>query len=400
MSTRTYDPWAPDVLQDPYPHYAWLRAEAPVYHVEDHDIWVISRHADLLDAVRDTDVFSSNQGNSYERRPVPMLVGYDPPEHTRLRRLVSKHWTPRMILRLEPRIRRLVDEILDRALAKDDCDFLTDICEPLPITLIAEILGVPAEDWEKFRRWSDATVAQMAGPPTEANELQIIEFAMYFLALVTERQVSYHSGAVDIDDPNDMLGILFGRTTDGERLSVEEIVSMCVLLVVAGNETTTNLMANMGKEVLSERPEIWQRCIDEPSLIPSLVEEGLRFTSPVQGLFRNTLREVTVAETTIPVDAKVFLCYASANRDTAKWPDAAEFRVDRYPNPLTDSDHVAFASGIHHCLGAHLARLEAVAMFEGMAARVGTFEATGPVVFGANPSIRGIKSLPCRITVR
>jgi cytochrome P450 len=259
-------------------------------------------------------------------------------------------------------------------------------------------MGVPAEDWEAFRRWSDATVSQMAGPPTEENELQIVEFAMYFLNLVTQRQADFDSGEVDIDDPNDMVGILFGRTPDGDRLLPEEIVAMCVLLIVAGNETTTNLMANMGIEVLSQRPEIWQAVLDDHSKLPALIEESLRWTSPVQGLYRNTKRAVTIGGTTIPDDAKVFLCYAAANRDTDHWPDADQFRLDRYPRGGQDADHVAFASGIHLCLGAHLARLEAEIMFRQLAERMGSFEQTGPIEWGANPSIRGVRHLPVRLT--
>lgn len=398
LQLNEYDPWLPDVLADPYPYYRWLRDEAPVYHVAEHDIWVISRYDDLLTAVRNTAVFSSNQGNSYERRPVPMLVGLDPPEHTRVRRLVARHWTPRAIELLRPRVESLVRDIVDKALAKGDCDFVADVCEPLPITLIAEIMGVPTSDWPDFRRWSDATVAQMAGPPTEANELQIVEFAMYFLDLVTKRQADFDSGDIDIDDPNDMVGVLFGRTPDGDRLTPEEIVAMCVLLVVAGNETTTNLMANMGIEVLGARPDTWAEVVADPSSMASFVEESLRWTSPVQGLYRNTLGEVEVAGTTIPDDAKVFLCYASANRDERHWPDADQFRLDRYPAAPIDADHVAFASGIHLCLGAHLARLEATAMFDELARRMGSFEQTGDVEWGANPSIRGVQRLPVRLT--
>ena len=124
----SYDPWDPAVLEDPYPAYAWLREHAPVFHVEEHDLWIVSRYADLLSAVRNTAVFSSNQGNSYERRPVPMLVGLDPPEHTRVRRVVARHWTPRVIGQLRPRVERLVSDLLDAALAKGDCDFLVDVC--------------------------------------------------------------------------------------------------------------------------------------------------------------------------------------------------------------------------------------------------------------------------------
>lgn len=400
-----YDPWDPEVLEDPYPHYARLRAEHPVYHVEEHDIWVVSRYADLVEAARNVEVFSSNQGNSYQRRPVPMLVGLDPPEHTRVRRLVARHWTPRVINLLAPRIERLCAEILDRALGdagpgdQVSLDGLVDIAEPLPVTLIAEIMGIPTDDWADFRRWSDATVDQMAGPPTDENELLIMQFAMYFIELVQRRQAEFDAGTADIDDPNDMVGVLFGRTPEGDRLAPEEIVSMCVLLVVAGNETTTNLIANMMVE-LAQRPEIWSSASSDPGMIAPLVEEGIRFTSPVQGLFRNTLSTTELAGTTIPADSKVFLCYASANRDTDKWADADEFRLDRYPNAPVDADHVAFAPGIHHCLGAHLARLEGSLMFKAIFERIERFEVTGPVLRGSNPSIRGIKSLPATVTLR
>ena len=400
-----YDPWDPEVLADPYPHFARLRAEAPVHHVAEHDIWVVSRYEDLVAAARNVEVFSSNQGNSYERRPVPMLVGLDPPEHTRVRRLVARHWTPRVINLLAPRIERLCDDILDAALGdaapgdRVDVDFLTDIAEPLPVTLIAEIMGIPVEDWPNFRRWSDATVDQMAGPPTEENELLIVEFAMYFLQLVTQRQADYDDGTVDIDDPNDMVGILFGRTPDGDRLAPEEIIAMCVLLVVAGNETTTNLMANMAV-VLAERPDVWQAVAADATLMAPMVEESIRYLSPVQGLFRNTLSDAELGGVTIPADSKVFLCYASANRDTDQWPDADQFRLDRYPDAPNDADHVAFAPGIHLCLGAHLARLEASIMYTKLIDRLASIEVTGPITRGTNPSIRGIKALPMAVTLR
>ena len=398
-----YDPWDPDVLADPYPYFARLRAESPVHHVAQHDIWIVSRYEDLVSATRNVVVFSSNQGNSYQNRPVPMLVGLDPPEHTRVRRVVSRHWTPRVINLLAPRIERLCDEIIERALGDGadlgSVDFLVDIAEPLPVTLIAEIMGVPTEDWENFRKWSDATVDQMAGPPTDENEALIGEFASYFLDLVMKRQKDYDEGTADIDDPNDMLGILFGRTPDGDRLAPEEIIAMCILLVVAGNETTTNLIANMCVE-LAARPEVWEAVARDMSLMPSLIEESIRFLSPVQGLFRNTLVDADLGGVTIPADSKVFMCYASANRDTDKWADADVFRLDRYPAAPADADHVAFAPGIHLCLGAHLARLEAGVMFTKLIERVERFEVNGEIVRGTNPSIRGIKRLPVRVTLR
>lgn len=389
-----YDPFAPAVLEDPYPSYAWLRAEAPVYHVEEHDIWVLSRYDDILHAVRHPEVFSSNQGVSFERRPVPMLVAIDPPEHTRLRRLVSRHFTPRAVeAGWRDRIAAIADDLLDRAFAEGEVDLHKAVSEPLPVTVIAEMMGVPVERQADFRRWSDATIDTTGGVLSEENELTIFEFAMYCQELVDDRRAHPER------NQGDLISVLFGETVDGDRLSDEELVAFLVLLLVAGNETTTNLISNTVHDLL-ERPEVWAQVAADPSLAPSLAEEAVRWVSPVQGLFRNTLREVTVAGTTIPEDAKVLMLYGSGNRDTAKWPDADQFRLDRYPEGHVGADHLGFGHGIHLCLGAHVARLEATILFTKLAQRLGSIEQTGPTVRGINPAIRAIKSLPVRLTPR
>ncbi len=393
-SIAGYDPFAPDVLDDPYPSYAWLRAEAPAYHVEEHDVWVLSRYADVVGALRDPATFSSNEGVSFERRPVPMLIAMDPPDHTRLRRLVARTFTPRAITSWAPRIDRLVDEILDRAFEAGDVDFVTAVSEPLPVTVIAEMMGVPIERQADFRRWSDATIETTGGVISEENERLIMELATFFNELIAERRA-----AGDADTRDDLISVLFGETPEGDRLSDGEILAFCVLLLVAGNETTTNLISNAVHELL-DRPDQWQAVVDRPELIPSLVEESLRWVSPVQGLYRNTLVDAVVAGSTIPAGAKVLVLYASANRDTDHWPDADRFRADRYPTGMHGADHLAFGNGIHLCLGSHLARLEATLLAEKLVARLARLERTGDVVRGRNPSIRAVKHLPVTMTAR
>lgn len=398
VSTPTvdrYDPFDPDVLEDPYPSYAWLRDQAPAYHVAEHDVWVLSRYDDVVRALRNPDVFSSNQGVSYERRPVPMLIAMDPPDHTRLRRLVARHFTPRAIDDWRPRIEQIVDRMLDDAFAAGEIDFAKAVAEPLPVTVIAEVMGIPIERKADFRRWSDATIDTTGGVISPENEMTIMEFALYCLELVGERRESLAAG----EQTDDLVTVLFGETPDGDHLSDAELVSFLVLLIVAGNETTTNLIANAANDLL-DRPEVWERVVADPTTIPALVEESLRWVSPVQGLYRNTLAPYDVGGVTIPADSKVLMLYASANRDERHWPDADTFSLDRYPLGTQQADHVAFGNGIHLCLGAHLARLEAIVLVEQLVARLASMERTGPVIRGRNPSIRSLRSLPVRLAAR
>ena len=240
----------------------------------------------------------------------------------------------------------------------------------------------------------DATIETTGGVISAENEALIMELAGFFNELIAERRAVGDHGGRD-----DLISVLFGETPDGDRLSDAEILAFCVLLLVAGNETTTNLISN-AVDTLLDHPDQWRAVVERPALIPSLVEESLRWVSPVQGLYRNTLAPAAVAGTTIPAGAKVLVLYASANRDTAHWPDADEFRADRYPTGMQGADHLAFGNGIHLCLGSHLARLEASLLAEKLAARLGRLERTGEVVRGRNPSIRAVKHLPVTMTPR
>ncbi len=392
--TPGYDPFRPEVMEDPYPFYAWLRREAPCYYVKERDVWVLSRYSDVLEALRDPRVFSSDQGVGYERRPVPMMIAYDPPDHTRLRRIVSGAFTPRHIARLAPRVEQIVDDMLTPLIDAGTVDLVPRLSGPFPVTVIAEMMGVPPERREDFRRWSDDTVTALGGAvelsPEERTKVEtsIGEFAMYFRSIIAERRDS----AASSDD--DLIHLLLRPNRDGEVLQEMEIVSFCVLLLVAGNETTTNLISNAMMALL-ESPEQWDEARRRPDGVDALVEEALRYDSPIQGFFRNTKVEVEIAGETIPAGAKVMVLFGSANRDGAKFPEPDAFRVARNPE-----DHLAFGWGPHRCLGAHVARLEARTLARALLERVGSIRLEGEPRRTENPLLRGFASLPVTLDGR
>lgn len=393
MSITSYDPFDPQVLQDPYPYYAWMRDHAPCYHVANRSMYALSRYEDVRAALADTDGFSSNQGVGYERRPVPMMIAYDPPEHTRLRRIVAGRFTPRALSQWVPRIERLVQELLDPLLGAGPVDLVSTLAAPFPVQVIAEMMDIPIERRADFKRWSDNTVEALGGAvdltPDERNavEMTIVEFAMYFAEVIRER--TPRAGSCD-----DLISLLIRPNDEGERLSEAEIVSFCVLLLVAGNETTTNLISNSTYHLV-QRPEQWRKLVDNPALERSLIEECLRYEAPIQGFFRNTMREVQIACGTIPADSKVILLYGSANRDPRKFADPDELRAER--NPV---DHIAFGFGPHTCLGAHLARLEVRTLLARVLQNVARVRLEAEPIRTRNPLLRGMEKLVVRIEAR
>jgi len=392
----TYDPFDLGVIADPYPYYSALRDESPCHHVDKRNIWVLSRYDDVFAALRNTRVFSSTQGVGYERRPVPMMIAYDPPEHTRLRRIVSGEFTPKSVARLRPRIEELVVELLDPLLDAGSVDWMSEMALPLPVWVIAELMGIPPERREDFKRWSDATVEALGGAVdlTSDERMQVEkvigEFAQYFMGIIQERRAAAAAG----DAGEDLVSLLLRANSDGEKLADGELVSFCVLLLVAGNETTTNLIGN-ATLALTQDPSQWREVRDDPTLVPALIEESLRFDAPIQGFFRNTLCETEVAGVTIPEDAKVMLLYGSANRDARRFEEPDQFRVRRNPR-----DHLAFGAGAHICLGAHLARLEAEVLAEALLRRVGRFQREGAHERTENPLLRGVARLPVSLGSR
>ena len=395
-----YDPYRLDVRADPYPHYQLLRDKAPAYHVADHDFWCITRYSDVSQALPATDAYSSADGIGVDRAPdlgdvdIPdharaittAMIGLDPPDHTRLRRLVQREFTRGRIAQLEDQIGVLCDELVDQFIANNghgDADLARDVATPLPVMVILDMLGVPREDREEFKQWSDQAVHLIGGGIDPALQLGAVdaalELAKYFEKLVDLR----------VDSPGDDLVSLFCKATPGgERLSRAEIIGQCNLFLVGGNETTTNLIGNT-VNALMLHPE--QRAVleESPEQIPAAIEEVLRWDAPVQGLFRTTRKDVEIDGTVIPADSRVQLVYGSANRDERHYPDADLFQIDRNAR-----DHLAFGGGPHYCIGAPLARLETKIVMEALLKRTRNMRSSDDAIQNLNILVRGFRNMP------
>ncbi|HVY08859.1 MAG TPA: cytochrome P450 [Mycobacteriales bacterium] len=403
----TYRPFSRRVQADPYPYYRELRAHAPVYHLPEEQLWVLTRYDDVVAALRDPQVFSSQRGMSdmmlgrstRTGEQVPefladmigrrLLIAADPPDHGVLRRLTAKVFTPRAIAQLEPRIRRITGELVDHLIdAGDDGDLVEHLANPLPVIVIAELLGIPTGRREDFKRWSDSLVGALSGSlAMEAMQADSTEMFTFFSDAVRERGQS---------PGEDLISLLVTRgNDDGAALGPVEIILFCILLLIAGNETTTNLIGN-GARALWDHPEQARRLAADPSRIPAAVEETLRYDSPVQSLFRGTTTDATLPSGgQIPAGARVMVCFGSANRDEAHFPAAEEYIIDRDPK-----DHVAFGSGIHFCLGAPLARLETRVAAETLLSRLRSLEPAGEPERVDSFILRGYSSLPAHAKSR
>jgi len=386
MTTITdYSPFAAEVKANPYPYYAWLREEEPVYYNARLDLWALSRYADVMLAARTPEVFFSYMGVGPDKRHGLNMISNDPPVHTRLRLLVSKAFTPRMVEQYAPRIQAIIDELCDAVVAKGTFELIEDLALPLPITVIAEILGVAPERRTDFKRWSDEVVHFIAGTPhghpREQYQQSWEEFTAYFSQVIEKRRQ---------EPRHDLISMLVMAQEAGDSLSMIEVLNFCQLLLVAGNETTTNLIGN-AVLALSAHPEQERMLRDHPALIPSLVEEVLRYDSPVQLLFRTTTRDVEIHGTTIPAGSKVALLWAAANRDPEVFADPDRFDIARTPN-----QHVAFGYGIHYCLGAPLARLEARLAGETLLRRLKGWrpDPSDPYERLSHPLLRGLQRFP------
>jgi len=350
------DLFTPEFHEDPYPIYAWLREHAPVYREPRYGNFVISRFGDALEVLRDHVTFSNARGQNPAgpQTGVPSLSTTDPPLHDQLRALVSRAFTPRRVAESEPRIRALVRDLL-AALPGREFDLVPRVAIPVPVVVIAEMLGVSPDRGADFRRWSDALVALMEKPREPGLIASALEMTAYFREEVIPRRRS--------EPRDDLVSALLVAEIDGRKLTELEIESFCLLLLVAGNETTTNLISNQLR-VLSERPELWQRLRESPQLVPDALEETLRWDSPVQNLARDATRDVELHGVRIAAGDRVLVSFAAANRDSREFPAAAEYRLDR-----ASARHLGFGLGVHFCLGAGLARLEARCVLEAMLER-------------------------------
>jgi cytochrome P450 len=325
--------------------YSWfeqMRNDQPVSLEERMGIWQVFRYEDVSRVITDYARFSSQAFGVTGSFLKDTLVAKDPPDHRKLRNLVNQAFTPRAVARLSDRITQITQELLNVVRSQGRMDVISDIAFPLPAKVIAELLGVPAEDWNIFQRWARVDSSSPA-QHADGRSMQE-EMSSYFSALLKERRRAPRE---------DLISDLSVAEIDGERLSESELVSFCILLLAAGQETTKNLIAN-AIVCLTDHPDAMQRLVREPALAPTAIEEILRYLPPVWFLFRQTTTDVELAGQHIPANNMVLAWTASANRDPAQFPDPDRFNIERDPNR-----HLAFGHGIHFCVGAPLARLEA-----------------------------------------
>jgi cytochrome P450 len=394
--------FTPEFHANPYPVYHEIRAEGPLLAIPGFESLLATGYEVVASILRDPRFRSgfprdAAQGADAEwaaKSPTTfhtfqrmMLLAHGA-DHARLRGLVSRAFTPRMVERLRPRIEKLLDELLDAVAARGEIDLLRDFAYPLPVTVIAELFGVPAEDAEALKRWS-VPLAQILDSMTRGSKLLEAEEAALAMKDYLQMQFERHrarpgEGLID--------GLLAARD-QGDRLSEDELFATCMLLLLAGHETTTNLIGNGVLALLRQRRE-WERLCRDPALAPGAVEECLRYDGPVQFTSRRPVGDVEVLGRTLRDDQEVMLVLAAANRDPARFPDP-----DRLDIARRDDAHLAFGHGPHFCLGASLARLEATLAFRALARRFPNLDlATDELTWRPGFAIRALSALPVRLS--
>jgi len=338
---------------DPYPVYHALRNHSPVHYLSipaspssglDKPIWAwgLLKYHDVYTALRDHETFSSESPVAGQFGPPLVLIQDDPPRHTRFRRIVNKAFTLKRVEALEPWITKIAYELLDD-IDKKETDMVDAFTVPLPMRVIARLMGIPEEDYATFKRWSDAFLSTVGADRNDRMQ-NVQDMVAYFGQMAAARRAQ---GA------DDLITALVEAEIEGESLQDWEILGFCILLLIAGNETTTNLLGNI-LNLLVDRPELWQQLRDDRSLVETVIEETLRYESPVQRLFRTATHDLEFSGVKITKGDRVTIFYGAANRDPEEFPNPDEFRLDRGLR-----NHVAFGMGIHYCLGAPLARAEA-----------------------------------------
>ncbi len=376
-----------------YAHYATMRAEAPMAWHQGHRYWVATRHAEVMEVSRDPELFCSAKGILYFEIGVdygtpPTMMHTDPPDHTRYRKLVSPGFRPSIIKAFEPRIRKRVRELLDGIEVGTDIDFTKAVSIPLALGVIADFLGIPPDKSNRFFDWSEASIPGANDWTDEYRAELQTEMQTYLLELTLSRR-----GLSAIEVGDDITSVLANSVVDGETLSDSEILMFQNQLLVAGNETTRNTISS-GIWELSHRPAEWTRLRENPALIPTAVEEFLRWSTAVIAFMRTATRDTELGGVTVKAGESVVMVYSSANRDEAVFgPTADMFDIGRDPNP-----HVAFGFGHHFCIGAALARLEIRVLLEEMCNRYVALEPAGEIVRTTSPIIDGVVSTPVRFS--
>lgn len=397
-ATLEYNPFEPGFIEDPYSRYAAMRDGDPVHHSQ-LEFWALFRYEDILRFLRDPtlsvedrnatptpldEMIAQILGDRSERGARSML-SRDPPDHTRLRKLVTKAFTPRVIQDLRPRIQELVDEMLDAAAAEGEIDVITQFAFPLPFAVISEMLGVPVADGDRLREWSGLIVRSLE-PLVDADTIRAIADASDLMfdhvseLIATKRK--------ELGD--DLLSALISADEHGDVLSDEELVEQVVLLYIAGHETTVNLIGNGVYALLRDRGQL-KRLQADAALMPGAVEELLRYDSPVQMTRRITLTDVEVDGKTIGKGAFCALVLASANRDPAHFGESSE-RLD--VTRAEAHQHLSFGGGAHYCLGAALARLEGEVAIGSLIGRFPNLDLAGDATYNGRLNLRGLERLP------
>ena len=380
------DLFSDEMRRNPYPLYDQLRGSSPLLRVPPpFNAWMIFDYDGVKRVLNDYETFSS-------RVPAPKwFVFFDPPAHAKLRTLISRAFTPRMVANLEPRIRELSRELLDQTSERGEMDLAADFSVPLAMQVIAGMIGIPLADWSRYTKWSDAILrlsyARSGGKEAEHATRDFtavtLEMNAYLADLIQERRIT---------SQDDLLTPLIEAEVDGERLSQKEILGFFQLLVVGGQETTTNLINN-AVLCLLEHPDQLARLRAAPELLTTAIEEVLRYRSPLQWMMRTPRRDVEVHGQVIPAGTLVLPMIGSANRDPRQFPEAGRFDIGRDPNP-----HIAFGHGVHFCLGAALARLESKIALSDLLARLKNFELAGDQPWEPRKAlnVHGPTSLPIR----
>ncbi|MER8221499.1 cytochrome P450 [Streptomyces sp. NPDC094143] len=402
VSDLGFDPWDPAFLADPYAVYAELRARGRVHRFEPTDQWLVPHHADVSALLRDRRLGRTYQHRftheEFGRTPPPPehepfhtlndhgMLDLEPPDHTRIRRLVSKAFTPRTVERLKPYVRGLADELAAALVEKGGGDLLKDVAEPLPVAVIAEMLGIPESDRAPLRPWSADICGMYELAPSQETAARAVrasaEFSDYLRGLIAARRK---------EPGEDLVSGLIAAHDEGDRLTEQEMISTCVLLLNAGHEATVNATVN-GWYALFRNPAQLELLRADHSLVPSAIEELMRYDTPLQLFERWVLDEIEIAGTTIPRGAEIAMLFGSANHDPEVFADPGRLDLTRADNP-----HISFSAGIHYCIGAPLARIELAASMEALLEKAPTLRLAAEPERKPNFVIRGLEGLSVEV---
>ncbi|MEW6270431.1 MAG: cytochrome P450 [Thermodesulfobacteriota bacterium] len=373
---------------DPHPHLKWMRENAPVYWDEAGAVWGITLYEDVFALAKDSDTWRSSGGIRPDNPPMPYMIDMDDPDHRKRRALVSKGFTPRRVMDREPRVREISVDLLERARARGEFDFVKDVAAWLPLIVIGDMLGVDPSDYPRLLEWSEAMILGTGATSIERmNDAAraFDDYTTYQRRVLEDRRKSPR---------DDLVSVLVHAEVDGERLSDDELLMETLLILIGGDETTRHVLSG-GMHQLLLHPEQRELLAREPARIPTAVEEMLRWVSPIQNMARTASRDVELRGQRILAGEKVILLYPSANRDDEVFRDPFRFDVTRTPN-----DHLAFGIGAHFCLGANLARLELRVLLEEALRRLPGLRlaSDAPPPLRASNFISGIESLAVACT--